>query len=103
MTTHLAPSLVATATLFDRLAPARARLTANDERLLATQIALCEIPAPTGEESEGGLSVAARFRHLGLDDVRIDEVGNVIGTRAGEEASAAPIVVCAHLDTVFPS
>jgi acetylornithine deacetylase/succinyl-diaminopimelate desuccinylase-like protein len=89
--------------LFDRLAPARARLAAQDERLLATQVALCEIPSPTGSESERGLSVAARFRHLGLTDVRVDDVGNVLGVRGGDDATAAPVVICAHLDTVFPA
>src|SRR3954470_3770422 len=88
------------ADLFARLAPARARLAAADERVLHTQIALSEIPAPTGAEQARGASVAARFRSLGLHDVRTDAVGNVIGERPGV-VSAAPILVCAHLDTVF--
>src|SRR3954469_1732110 len=87
--------------LFDRLAPARARLAQADERLLRTQIALSEIPAPTGDEHARGASVAARFRALGLHDVRTDDVGNVIGTRQGATHDA-PVLVCAHLDTVFP-
>jgi acetylornithine deacetylase/succinyl-diaminopimelate desuccinylase-like protein len=75
---------------------------------LRTQIALSEIPAPTGDEQARGASVAARFHALGLHDVRTDDVGNVIGTRLGAtrtrrgERDAAPILVCAHLDTVFP-
>ncbi len=87
--------------LFERLALARARLADGDEQLLRTQIALCEIPAPTGAEGERGASVAARFRQLGLADVTIDEVGNVTGVRAGT-SDGAPVLVCAHLDTVFP-
>ncbi|MDB4883086.1 MAG: peptidase [Gemmatimonadetes bacterium] len=89
------------ADLFARLAPARARLAAADERLLHTQIALTEIPAPTGAEQARGASVAARFRALGLHDVRTDDVGNVLGARRGL-TGLAPILVCAHLDTVFP-
>ncbi len=88
--------------LFSRLAAARARLAANDERLLRTQIALSEIPSPTGAETARGASVAERFRALGLRNVRIDSVGNVLGTRDGE-TSDAPVVVCAHLDTIFPA
>jgi acetylornithine deacetylase/succinyl-diaminopimelate desuccinylase-like protein len=34
--------------------------------------------------------------------VRTDDTGNVTGMRQGTSANAAPIVVCAHLDTVFP-
>jgi acetylornithine deacetylase/succinyl-diaminopimelate desuccinylase-like protein len=87
--------------LFDRLAPARARLAASDERVVRTQIALSEIPAPTGGEGERGASVARQFRALGLHDVRTDDVGNVIGARRGA-TDDAPVLVCAHLDTVFP-
>src|SRR3954454_10915445 len=90
--------------LFDDLAPVRARLAATDERLLRTQIALSEIPSPTGGEQARGAFVAARFRALGLHDVRTDDVGNVIGTRPGSPLAGdpAPVLVCAHLDTVFP-
>lgn len=42
-----------------------------------------------------------QFRRLGLENVRIDKAGNVIGVRPG--ASAHPnLVMAAHLDTVFP-
>ncbi|MDQ6635300.1 MAG: M20/M25/M40 family metallo-hydrolase [Gemmatimonadota bacterium] len=87
--------------LFERLAPARARLAAADDRVVGTQIALSEIPAPTGAEEARGASVAARFRALGLQDVRTDDVGNVTGLRRGA-SNDAPVLVCAHLDTVFP-
>src|SRR5678816_556671 len=93
-------SSATTADLFARLAPARARLAADDERVLHTQIALSEIPAPTGAEHARGAKVAERFRALGLHDVHTDDVGNVIGARPGA-ASLAPVLVCAHLDTVF--
>jgi acetylornithine deacetylase/succinyl-diaminopimelate desuccinylase-like protein len=89
------------AELFARLAPARARLAAADDRVLDTQVALSEIPAPTGAERARGEAVARRFRALGLHDVRTDDVGNVIGTRPGATREP-PVVVCAHLDTVFP-
>ena len=87
--------------LFARLAPVRERLAQADERVLRTQIALSEIPAPTGDEHARGASVAARFRALGLLDVVTDDVGNVTGSRRGA-TDEAPVLVCAHLDTVFP-
>jgi acetylornithine deacetylase/succinyl-diaminopimelate desuccinylase-like protein len=80
---------------------ARARLAARDEETLRTQIAVSEIAAPTGEEARRAEWMARRFRALGLAGVRVDGAGNVIGRRPGA-AAVAPVVVCAHLDTVFP-
>ena len=90
-----------TAATHRALAASRARLAARDEAILRAQITLAEIAAPTGEEQERGAWVARHFRTLGLRDVHIDSVGNAIGRRPGREA-LAPVVVCAHLDTVFP-
>ena len=43
-----------------------------------------------------------RFTELGLEDVHMDEVGNVLGTVKGKLGS--PVVMLAgHLDTVFPA
>lgn len=88
--------------LWEQLAPARAALAAADAQVLVDQVALSSVPAPTGAESARGEQVAARFRALGLRDVHADEVGNVRGTRAGL-VNDAPVVLCAHLDTVFPA
>ena len=83
------------------LGDARGRLAARDAGVVRNQIAVSEIPAPTGDESRRAAWIADRFAALGLDDVRIDRAGNAIGRRAG--ASNGPAVaVCAHLDTVFP-
>lgn len=95
-------SRAALQTLYARLAPVRARLLRDDEALLDTQIALAEISAPTGAEEERAAWVAARFRRARLVDVGIDDVGNVTAVRPGSE-DLAPVVVCAHLDTVFPA
>lgn len=87
--------------LWQRLGAARAALAAADDGVLREQIALSAIPSPTGSESARGAHVAARFHALGLRDVRVDEVGNVLGTRDGTDDDA-PVLICAHLDTVFP-
>jgi len=83
------------------LATARASLAARDAETIESQIAVSEIAAPTGEERERGAWVTARFRALGLSDVHADAAGNVIATRAGSR-DEPPVVICAHLDTVFP-
>ena len=102
------------------LAAARQRIVARDAAILATQLELTQIAAPTGAEQERAGWMLGRFRALGLADVRIDESGNVIGRRYGRgtllsrreatetgealtEEPIAPVVVCAHLDTVFPA
>jgi len=83
------------------LAGARAAILQRDEATIETQIAVSEIAAPTGEEGERGAWVASRFHAIGLTNVSTDAAGNVLGTRAGTE-QGAPVVICAHLDTVFP-
>ena len=85
------------------LTPARERLAARDATIVQSQIDISEIAAPTGEEGERAAWIAGRFATLGLVDVRTDAAGNVIGRRPGARANDdMPIVVCAHLDTVFP-
>lgn len=66
------------------------------------QIKLTQIPAPTFEEQVRGEYFKKRFTELGLKNVRVDAVGNVIGERPGSGAANAPnFVLAAHLDTVF--
>lgn len=89
------------ARIHSELAAVRATLAERDDEIVASQIELTEIPAPTGEELARGEWVAERFRTHNLADVHTDEAGNVIGTRTGRTAGPA-VVVCAHLDTVFP-
>jgi tripeptide aminopeptidase len=83
------------------LSSARASIAMHDAALIDSQIAISEIAAPTGEEQERGAWVTARFRELGLSGVHADAAGNVIAAREGAE-QRAPVVICAHLDTVFP-
>src|SRR6476646_9802265 len=96
-----APSPPDTTTVHRRLAPARARLAARDDAIIRTQITIAQIAAPTGEEHERGGWVERRFRDCGLSDIHPDAAGNVIGRRDGVE-DVPPVVLCAHLDTVFP-
>ena len=87
----------------DLLAVARERLVARDPATLATQIELTAIAAPTGAEQVRAAWMQRRFVEVGLTEVRIDESGNVIGRRNGVTRDSSPVVVCAHLDTVFPA
>jgi acetylornithine deacetylase/succinyl-diaminopimelate desuccinylase-like protein len=68
------------------------------------QIKIAEIPAPTFAEEKRGEYFRQRFAEIGLKNVRVDAVGNVIGERmgtGGTSAAAPTLVLAAHLDTVF--
>ena len=93
----------------ESLEKARRALAALDHDIVRSQIAITEIAAPSGDEGERAAWMAERFRELGLHDVRLDAAGNVIGRRQGDPnggdvgiPEVRPVVVCAHLDTVFP-
>jgi len=60
-----------------------------------------QIPAPTFAEEARGNYVKGLFRAEKLDEISQDEVGNIFGRYQGK-GKAAPLVICAHLDTVFP-
>ena len=52
-------------------------------------------------ESARGAWLAERFREVGLDDVRVDDVGNVFGVHPG--FGRRYVALSAHIDTVFPA
>jgi tripeptide aminopeptidase len=81
---------------------ARALLQAQDAETLEQQIRIASIPSPTGAEAARARFVESHFRELGLAEVHTDEAGNVLGRLPGAEA-ARPVIVSAHLDTVFPA
>lgn len=62
--------------------------------------ALCEIPAPAYAEAARAAALVEQFRAVGLEHIRITEVGNVIG-RYRRSARGRRLAVSAHLDTVF--
>ncbi len=64
-------------------------------------IAIQQIAAPTFAEGRRAEYIAREWRALGLQDVEIDEVGNVLARRSG--GRARPVLITAHTDTVFPA
>jgi len=73
-----------------------------EKQSLAELIELTEIPAPPFQEETRAVRFAEMLRVAGLTDVRMDEVGNVIGRRPGTKGDKR-IAYAAHLDTVFPA
>ena len=77
-----------------------AHVESNLEEMVAENIRICEIPAPSYHEKERAEYIARRFREEDLAEVRIDDVNNVYGTLAGAGGKTA--MLAAHSDTVFP-
>ena len=73
----------------------------QEPQLSHWQMEMARIPAPPFGESARGEWLAERFREVGLDDVRTDDVGNVFGTHPG--FGKRYIALSAHIDTVFPA
>src|SRR5690606_4118590 len=70
--------------------------------LLDLAIQIQQIPAPTFDEKRRGEFVRDLFEKENLKDVSIDSLGNVYARMPGKLKNAKPLVVTAHLDTVFP-
>ena len=70
-------------------------------RVIEFAIQIQQIPAPTFHEQKRAEFVRGLFFAEGLNDICIDETGNVFARMAGK-GDGKPLVVSAHLDTVFP-
>jgi acetylornithine deacetylase/succinyl-diaminopimelate desuccinylase-like protein len=96
---------------------AHAFLCSVDGWVLERQKELTSIPAPPFHEGARGARMAELMEEAGLQEVRTDQVGNVLGnlpaqgfpagTGPGAEYSCppsgdGPLILSAHLDTVFP-
>jgi tripeptide aminopeptidase len=75
-------------------------------RVLELAIHIQQVAAPTFHEEERAKVVREIFLREGLAEVGIDETGNVLAClKAGHgigKADLPPLVISAHLDTVFP-
>lgn len=79
----------------------------NPKTLMDRQAELVAIPAPPFGEQARSEWAAERFREIGLEGVRVDGIGNVVGlvpaTHLPPESTGHVVVVSAHIDTVFPA
>ncbi|HET9985473.1 MAG TPA: M20/M25/M40 family metallo-hydrolase [Longimicrobiales bacterium] len=69
------------------------------ERVVAFAADLIRIPSLPGNEGDVVLRVRHELEELGFRDVRIDELGNVIGVAPGRGAAPA-VMLSSHLDMV---
>jgi tripeptide aminopeptidase len=70
-------------------------------RVIELAIQIQQIPAPTFHEQKRAEFVRGLFLAERLNDICIDETGNVFARLRGK-GKEKPLVVSAHLDTVFP-
>jgi len=70
------------------------------DRLITRAIEIQSIPAPTFNESKRALYLKKAFENASLKKIELDTIGNLYGLIPG--SGNRPIIVSAHLDTVFP-
>jgi acetylornithine deacetylase/succinyl-diaminopimelate desuccinylase-like protein len=79
---------------------------AEEAQFAALQLEMARIPAPPFGEATRSEWLQERFRALGLEEVRTDDVGNVFGihkSRQTSKPSTQYTALSAHIDTVFPA
>src|SRR5215510_16043087 len=87
-------------------------MTKTINRIIDLAVEIQQIAAPTFHEMKRAKFVRKLFKSEGLKNVSMDEVGNVYGRLkvAGDARSVSksqtsnvrPLIISAHLDTVFP-
>ena len=63
---------------------------ANEPQTIEDQIRFCQIPAPSFKEEMRGKELERVFQQIGLQNVRVDKVGNVLGELTGRGVAPAP-------------
>src|SRR5262245_26156335 len=98
------PSLLAQSPLPTSNPSVRAALDiikADNAWMLQQQSELAQIPSPPFKERVRAAEFQKRVEVLGVTNVRIDSVGNVIAERAGI-GNGPTVLIQGHLDIVFP-
>ena len=73
------------------------------DNILAQIVAIQQVAAPTFAEEQRAAAMEAHFRAAGVADVARDALHNVFARLPGRDPARPPLVVSAHLDTVFPA
>lgn len=88
----------------ERVAAVRAAASAVAPSVLDLTAAIAAVPSPTNDEAAKSLLVERLFAGEGLT-VERDSLGDVVATIPGRGPGASslpPVLVAAHIDTVFP-
>ncbi len=71
-------------------------------QLIDLAVQIQQIPAPTFSEGQRAEFTRDLFLKENLKDVSMDSLGNVYARLPGKQKKAKPLIISAHLDTVFP-
>jgi tripeptide aminopeptidase len=82
---------------------ALAWLGTQEPQFVEWQMETAQTPAPPFGEAARAEWLRDRFQEMELDEVGLDEVGNVVGVRRGTGSAQLCISLSAHIDTVFPA
>jgi acetylornithine deacetylase/succinyl-diaminopimelate desuccinylase-like protein len=80
-----------------------AKFLIRENELRRLQMEVARIPAPPFGEAVRAEWLREKFLAIGLKEIEVDAVGNVIGVLEGSDRKAPATAVTAHLDTVFPA
>lgn len=80
---------------------ARDSFAAQLEEIIELIVTIQQIPAPTFAEAARARFVASAFAQAGLQEVYEDALHNVYGRYPGTHPHLPPVILSAHLDTVF--
>ncbi len=96
-----------TSSLFDRellsdtsVQSAFRYIESNREAIVQEWITLTEIPAPSTMEERRAAYLVEQLEAIGVDQISIDERGNIIATLKGS-GGGPTVAMAAHMDTVF--
>jgi tripeptide aminopeptidase len=79
------------------------RQTLDPQRIVQEAISIQQIAAPTFAEEQRSIYVREQFKRYALADISSDDLFNVYGRWPGTDSNRPALLVCAHLDTVFPA
>ncbi|GAP05869.1 MAG TPA: peptidase M20 [Anaerolinea thermolimosa] len=71
------------------------------QQVVETACLIQQIPAPTFHEEQRAAYVLEQFQQQNLTNPHLDAVGNVLACLKGQPG-ASPLIISAHLDSVFP-
>jgi tripeptide aminopeptidase len=86
----------------ERLDAARAWLVEQGEAILSEQVEIARTPAPPFQERERAELIASKLRGMAVEP-SYDDIGNLHAwyPSVRDDAETPPVIVAAHVDTVF--
>jgi tripeptide aminopeptidase len=75
----------------------------HEQQIMRWQSDLVGIGAPPFGEKPRAEWLCARFQELGLENARLDRIGNTIGVKRSSRLAEHSVLISAHIDTVFPA